>query len=287
MNKVNEKMVKRVYTKFLPSLIIDGDGIDTTDKFKMFQLQIIFVNLLKYLNKNVLNDIEIIIKDPALIDIDGFKKVLNNFQDIDDNILFNFIKDPNLRDKFRIDLENNINGKRGGLTRKKRRIQKKRKNLYGGDNDLCTICNSTWEETPNMSTCEHLNLHTQWNHKYHSSCLVPWYKANIDNRCPFAGCKETDPDPVWTHINKNDGYLCPGMDGWEREPGDTSIIPYGIRRILENLTSDDFDRQTYNFKIILIFIIIIIIKRLYRIFMFRQRRGPSGNGGDFDLDDVF
>ena len=86
MNKVNEKMVKQVYTKFLPSLIIDGDRIDTTDKFKMFQLQIIFENLLKYLNENVLNDIEIIIKNPKLIDIDGFKKVLNNCQDIDVNI---------------------------------------------------------------------------------------------------------------------------------------------------------------------------------------------------------
>lgn len=33
MNKVNEKMVKRVYTKFLPSLIIDGGDFDLDDIF--------------------------------------------------------------------------------------------------------------------------------------------------------------------------------------------------------------------------------------------------------------
>ena len=141
--------------------------------------------------------------------------------------------------------------------------QKKRKNLYGGDNDECGICLETWDVRPNISTCYHITSpQNTVIHKFHSECLNNWYERK--RTCPLCN---TGEDITWINEARGDGVGC---------PGDITILQR-IKEIWRSLSDDN--------KFMLIFIIILWYYKI--LFMIQGRPGNDNVGGNDYGGDVF
>ena len=217
-----------------------------------------FMGILKNVDDvNLLEVVYELLKNPNYIDLDGFGRYLDKLMNsqnlkikdskIDD--LLQFIKDDKIKSILIEIYKKHHIVDRGGSRRKKRMSRKKKrmsrkkkrmsrkKRMFGGDNDQCEICRSTWEETPNMSTCHHIimnSLGEEIHHKYHSECLNDWYERN--RTCPLCNTG----DITWINEARGDGVFCPGIQNHEQmrihlpHPNRNDVLRL-IRRYLNTL----------------------------------------------------